>query len=227
MYIKLINISLVIALCNTSISFGRQPRQVIEALPHEQVAPTHTLERDASQHNSDTILHRVNTPQASSGQAGENLLKNANFESGNLEPWSGGQPSLLSVVKNTAVNRSGFRNNYVAEVRGSNQRKGITLSQDVRGVGAGAFVLSAEVWCEMGADQEIRLTIWEVDGDEILPPAEHTSRVDMNRKTLKVTATKSRAQSLLRVEIYPDRKSPKTFYVDNTRLLKIDCGRRR
>lgn len=200
----------------TSVANANSQEQADNTSSSKAEAKTNAPQREESQSKSDAVSHVVTSPAV---PAGENLLKNPGFESGALTPWEGLDPGGLSVRNHPVSSRSGFRSNYVAEVQVRSQSKETSLYQNVNAESPGTYVFSAEVWGTLGADQEIRLVMWEYGLNK---PSEQSYRVLMDRKTLNVTLTKINAKSWLRVEIYPDRKNPQTFYVDNAKLVKIN-----
>ncbi|HMV87820.1 MAG TPA: hypothetical protein PLD20_04325 [Blastocatellia bacterium] len=147
-------------------------------------------------------------------QGGYNLLRNPGFEAGVLDPWSGINPNGIFIRR-----YANEASNYALVT--VDQRKGNSINQDVVFNEAGTFEFSATVWCNKSQNQEIRIVVWELGGGGTDSPAEEPYYVDDSQRTFKVKITKNRSRSKLRVEIYPDRNAPLTFYVDNAKLIKI------
>ena len=153
---------------------------------------------------------------ANTRQGGYNLLRNPGFDDGVLEPWHGID------VGGIFIRRYSNTPSYYAEVAVRDRNKGASINQDVVFNESGTFEFSAKVWCDRNKNQEIRVVVWELGGGGSDNPTEEAFYTDDSQRTFKVRVNKSRPRSKLRVEVYPDRHTPLTFYVDNARLIKVD-----
>jgi hypothetical protein len=153
---------------------------------------------------------------ANTWQGGYNLLRNADFNDGVLAPWQGLNPNGLSVRPYADAPR-----NYYVTVM-SFKDKPASISQDVVFNETSTFEFSAMVSCARNENQEIRIVIWELGGGGSDSPTEEAFYTDETSRIFKVKAKKTRTRSKLRVEIYPDRTSPKLLFVDNAKLITIN-----